>query len=201
MDEIPLHGDRLCLDFANTVAWRLSASPKESLVAYEDLVRWARRLGVLSDPDERAVMRLAVEHPQKAEAALDGAVVLREAIYRLFDALAHGATPDPDDLQQLGIAEAKAIASGRLELQGGPFRWTWGGVIDLRRVEWEIAHDALQLLESGDLERVKECPNHGCGWLFYDHSKNASRRWCSMPACGSQVKSRRQWERRKAAAK
>lgn len=201
VDEVPLHGGRLCLDFANTVAWRLGPSPEDFLVTYADLARWAGRVGVLSDHDERAVIRLTREYPQEAAAALDGAVLLREAIYRLFDALAQGTSPDPDHLRKLGMAEAQAIARGRLEPRGDHFRWTWVGIIDLRRVEWEVVHDALQLLESGDLDRVKECPNHGCGWLFYDHSKNVSRRWCSMAACGNQVKSRRQWERRKAPAR
>jgi predicted RNA-binding Zn ribbon-like protein len=49
---------------------------------------------------------------------------------------------------------------------------------------------------------VKVCANpHGCGWLFYDSSKNGSRRWCSMEGCGSSIKNRRQYARRKAATR
>jgi predicted RNA-binding Zn ribbon-like protein len=36
----------------------------------------------------------------------------------------------------------------------------------------------------------------GCGWLFLDTSKNHSRRWCSMDACGNQAKARRHYRRR-----
>jgi predicted RNA-binding Zn ribbon-like protein len=68
-----------------------------------------------------------------------------------------------------------------------------GGVL------WPIALSATGLLTSGELERVKECPHEegGCGWLFYDASKNRSRRWCDMADCGSRVKMRRMYARRR----
>ncbi|MGH3132366.1 MAG: CGNR zinc finger domain-containing protein [Gaiellaceae bacterium] len=48
------------------------------------------------------------------------------------------------------------------------------------------------------MDRVKECPGAGdCGWLFYDTSRNGTRRWCSMEGCGSRVKMRRQYARRR----
>jgi predicted RNA-binding Zn ribbon-like protein len=59
---------------------------------------------------------------------------------------------------------------------------------------------AVELLTTGDLRRIKVCENpYGCGWLFYDGSKNGSRRWCSMEECGGQSKARRQTARRRAA--
>jgi predicted RNA-binding Zn ribbon-like protein len=64
-----------------------------------------------------------------------------------------------------------------------------------------VARSAEELLLSGDPRRAKECPgpDGGCGWLFYDESKNASRRWCSMEGCGSQAKMRRYRSRRRPA--
>jgi predicted RNA-binding Zn ribbon-like protein len=40
----------------------------------------------------------------------------------------------------------------------------------------------------GRWDRLKACPNDRCRWLFYDHSKNRSRTWCSMDVCGSRAK-------------
>ena len=51
----------------------------------------------------------------------------------------------------------------------------------------------------GSWDRMKACANHGCRWLFYDHSRNRSRTWCSMDICGSQAKMRAYRDRRRAA--
>jgi predicted RNA-binding Zn ribbon-like protein len=31
----------------------------------------------------------------------------------------------------------------------------------------------------------------GCGWVFYDRSKNRSRRWCEQATCANLMKVRR----------
>ena len=51
----------------------------------------------------------------------------------------------------------------------------------------------------GSWERMKTCANGGCRWLFYDHSRNRSRTWCTMDLCGSQAKMRAYRRRRVAA--
>jgi predicted RNA-binding Zn ribbon-like protein len=52
-----------------------------------------------------------------------------------------------------------------------------------------------------DLTHLAMCPveDGGCGWMFLDRSRNRSRRWCTMEACGSFAKSRRLTGRRRAA--
>ena len=42
----------------------------------------------------------------------------------------------------------------------------------------------------GTWERAKICPSDTCQWAFYDHSRNRSRRWCSMEVCGNREKSK-----------
>lgn len=42
----------------------------------------------------------------------------------------------------------------------------------------------------GTWDRLKTCANDGCRWLFYDHSRNRSRTWCTMDLCGSRAKMR-----------
>lgn len=41
---------------------------------------------------------------------------------------------------------------------------------------------------AGLWRRLKSCPGPHCGWLFYDASRNASSRWCSMSICGNRTK-------------
>jgi len=47
----------------------------------------------------------------------------------------------------------------------------------------------------GTWERMKGCPDHECGWAFYDWSKNRSATWCSMEVCGNRAKARTYRER------
>lgn len=50
---------------------------------------------------------------------------------------------------------------------------------------------------AGTWERLKGCPDHDCGWIFYDWSKNRSSTWCSMEVCGNRNKARAFRERRR----
>jgi predicted RNA-binding Zn ribbon-like protein len=42
----------------------------------------------------------------------------------------------------------------------------------------------------GSWLRFKACPGRGCGWAFYDHSRNGGSTWCSMQVCGGREKAR-----------
>ena len=44
--------------------------------------------------------------------------------------------------------------------------------------------------------RLKVCKNPGCRWLFVDRTKNQSRVWCDMSACGNRAKVGRFMRRR-----
>ena len=48
----------------------------------------------------------------------------------------------------------------------------------------------------GTWARLKACPGDGCGWVFYDQSRNQTGRWCSMSVCGGRAKARAHYRRR-----
>jgi predicted RNA-binding Zn ribbon-like protein len=48
----------------------------------------------------------------------------------------------------------------------------------------------------GSWRRLRVCPGRDCGWVFYDHSRNGSGRWCSMAVCGGREKARAHYRRR-----
>jgi predicted RNA-binding Zn ribbon-like protein len=54
-----------------------------------------------------------------------------------------------------------------------------------------IMKAANNLLTSPHLSRIRQCSDKTCRWLFLDHSKNHSRRWCSMQICGNRSKAGR----------
>lgn len=58
----------------------------------------------------------------------------------------------------------------------------------------------LQAQGDGSWRRLKVCRNPGCQWVFYDRSRNQTRRWCEMRVCGNRAKARSFRERRRSAA-
>lgn len=54
--------------------------------------------------------------------------------------------------------------------------------------------------ESGTLDRLRICAAVECRFVFYDHSRSGSSRWCSMATCGNREKTRRYRARRAAAS-
>ena len=51
-----------------------------------------------------------------------------------------------------------------------------------------VARDAVLLVRSPLLGRVKECENPDCSLLFLDDSQARRRRWCAMERCGNLAK-------------
>jgi predicted RNA-binding Zn ribbon-like protein len=195
-----LYGGRLCLDFVNTLEPRAAEPVRDWLGGYTDLVAWARHAGALDDATGARLLRAAAARPAAAAASFAAAISLREATYRAFAAVAHGATPDPADLEAVQQAYAEAMRHARLRpASDRELGWTWDdGDAALDRAWWPLARDAVELATAGPLDRVKQC-RPGCGFLFVDASKNRIRRWCSMQECGGQTKARRQTARRRAA--
>ena len=196
---VELLGGKLCLDFVNTVEPRLGDHRSDYLASYADLVRWARHTGALSEEEAQRLLLEAEDKPSEAMAAFERAVALRETVYRVFSTVARGEEPESSDLDALSAAHLGALAHCHFRRTADGFGWARvASEVKLESPVWSVALSATGLLTSGELERVKECPQEetDCGWLFYDASKNKSRRWCSMASCGSRVKMSRYYARK-----
>jgi len=202
LQDLRLLGGWLCLDFVNSIENRPGHLPEDFLTSYPDFVRWGAHAGLVTDATAARLIALAAADELAAREALHRALELRAALHRLFLAIAAGQRPDPADLERLRRAYADAMSGATLVPANERFAWEWRpDEQSLDQLLWPVARSAVELLTAGDPRRVKVCENpYGCGWLFYDGSKNGSRRWCSMEGCGSQVKMRRQYAKRRASA-
>jgi len=193
---LSLLGGRPSLDFANTADWHASDQPVETLTSYSELVAWSVHAGILTEPQSQRILGAAARRPVEAAAVLDRAIALREAIYRIFSAITHGHKPQVADLAVLNAELSTTLAQSRIVSTAAGLAWDWAGGEDAPdRMLWPVVHDAADLLTSRGLDRVGQCADGRCGWLFLDTSRNRSRRWCSMEDCGNRAKARRHYER------
>ena len=70
-------------------------------------------------------------------------------------------------------------------LRRRPQALSWDGVIA------EILLSLSDLLATGTRRRIRRCGNPSCTWIFYDDSRNRTRRWCDPRHCGNLIKVRR----------
>jgi predicted RNA-binding Zn ribbon-like protein len=175
-----------CLDFANHLS---SAS------AYADLVAFAAQSELITRADADWLHATAERDAAGAQAVLQRAQQLREAVYAIFSATAAGETPSADEVDALNDELARSLSHSRVVETETGYAWGWSGR-SLDAPLWGISRQAADLLTSpSELRRVRECGGDGCHWLFMDTSKNRSRQWCSMQSCGNRQKARRHYER------
>jgi predicted RNA-binding Zn ribbon-like protein len=192
---------RLCLDFVNTVNERpVRAGTRNDLPDYASLLRWSQQAGILTARGAQELARRAAEQPVRAQRVLRDALALRERLHRLFRAIIDGRAPDVDDLESYSASLSDVLARRVIHYRDRRFVEDWPEPqADLASVLRPVLLSAQQLLCADDHSRLGACaPPEGCGWLYYDTSKNRSRRWCSMQTCGNSAKARRHYARRRA---
>ncbi|WP_225770217.1 ABATE domain-containing protein [Inquilinus sp. Marseille-Q2685] len=181
--ELPLVGGFACLDFCNTLSGWGGPGPRERAGDPAALAAWcAQAFGQTPRIDREEWSRL---------------IRLREALHAVFDAIAIQADPPADAVALLQAEVAEAASRRRLTGSAAGGAWRDEPPGDGTAGRHRLAMDALDLLLGGEPARLKRCAGHDCAWLFYDRSKNASRRWCLMSDCGTADKVRRFRQRRR----
>lgn len=162
---------RQCLDFAGTMLWRRTLRT-DLLGGPDDVRRWSREAGVVDD----------MEPPSPSD--LDNARQVREAIYSAVTAAVSGTTrPSEVEIRLLNNLASEPLPTLMLSADG-----TTRSAGQFSNVASLLARDAIDLIGSAELARVKECSNPDCTRMFVDHSRGFSRRWCGMVECGNRAK-------------
>jgi predicted RNA-binding Zn ribbon-like protein len=189
----------LCIDFTNTLIWRLREEPIEGFKDYSIFIKWGRFIGLLTEPDAAHLIQQAEKYPDEASTVLRRVINLREALYRIIVATINGNCPDSGDLDILNSEISEMLRRTELVHLEGNFDWGWKVNQDeLDQMLWPILISASEMLTSSDMQRIGICEGDGCAWLFYDQSRNRSRKWCDMGDCGNRAKARRFYQRKRA---
>ncbi len=186
----------VALDFANTLDFRFDPSRTVDLLSsYARFVDFGLQSGLITASQAARLSRQSGNTATRA--ALKSAIELREALEVVFRSVISGKAPAKSSLEVLNSFlvkskdhEAFVWRDSTLVRKYGDLAQRPDGPI------WPLLDAAVELLTSGARTRIRECKELSCRWLFLDHSKNLSRRWCDMQLCGNRTKVRKFRKRR-----
>jgi predicted RNA-binding Zn ribbon-like protein len=185
-------GGRACLDFANTLDWRLTDRPVELIPDYAALLAWSERRGTLP---ARALARLRAhsEGNPASDTVVREAHLLRAEIWSIADRLLESRQPG---LSAVNARLTALPAQPGLRAGAGRCLFDLDGS-DVCHPLWPVLWSLTAVLASEDAGRIGRCQAQGCGWYFVDESPNRSRTWCSSEVCGNRERARRAYARRR----
>ncbi len=183
-----------CLDYANTRMYRGSAAPLDQFSEWPKLLDWIAGTGALHAGAAADLRAWANADPARAAALFAAAIALRELVYRVFSAVASNVPVAEADLAALNQALTEAPRRARLARLGGAYVWRIEQVgLSAPALLAPVLWSAADLLVQAPHRRIRQCANPQCLWLFIDASKNGTRRWCDMAACGNRAKAHRHY--------
>jgi predicted RNA-binding Zn ribbon-like protein len=130
------------------------------------------------------------------QANLDRLHRVREGLRQLI-AVGQGSGVKPSALTARAINELLTGATIELRFTALGPELIPVGASAVDRVLGSLTAIAARAMIDGSWRRLKVCPGPHCGWVFYDHSRNGSGRWCSMNVCGGREKARAHYRRRR----
>lgn len=189
-------GEALALDLVNTDIVVRGRS-RDLLGTPVDIAAWWR---AASERYPEAGLSSAALDTRVDDAVLEGVRAFRDTLRGIFSTVADGSIPRAEDLEALnrvlhaGYLVIGVDSDGQLQQVSGSHDPELDGLL------LPIARSALTLLTEQDASRLHRCANERCVLLFYDTTKSATRRWCSVGCMNRARSSRRYRERRVAPA-
>ena len=140
-------GNRLAVDFANTIA---PVSSRGSLQSWGDLVDFLAAAGVVSQTQRDVLKGLATTAPQDTRTALQAALELRESLQTALAAMAAGRPAPPECVHPVNTL--LRWTEGYDQLAPSASGWRLDYVVREQRLEWllaAIARSAAELIAEG----------------------------------------------------
>lgn len=189
--------NNLSLDFVNTLAADNGKSI-EMLTSFDDLVSWSKTMRLLTDGQAKKLSK-DWRHRKESEEFVGQALEFRRRLLEMFDRIEKTQIVKSTTINainkilsdQIGFPEVEETESGFVRRYRAAFT-------EPHQLLIPIAEAAADLLCYGTLTNVKKCENEKCVLLFYDTSKNHSRRWCAMAHCGNRAKAAKFYQQKKA---
>ncbi len=169
-------GNALWLDFVNTQI--IDGELVDLIGGGDAFLQWARAADIPAD--ERATHGF--------DTALTETRLFREQLRTAANDLAAGTALNPAFIADINRRMADHPVATVLENSGSGWTTRAKPVTEgPERVLADIASDFARFVAT-EGTNVRKCSNERCCIMFYDTSKNHTRRWCRMEACGNRAK-------------
>jgi predicted RNA-binding Zn ribbon-like protein len=177
----------LWLDFINTEA-AAEGRPVNLLTDFDDLMAWLVEAKVLDGQQAKDLAAAWGGRPE-AQRTLARALEFRRVLRQMAERLVQGKPVPPATITSINDLLNNQVSYAEVRRTRGGFeKRLHANFTEPEHLLLPIAESAGNLLCYGDLSRIKKCENAACVLFFYDTTKNHSRRWCSMSACGNRMK-------------
>ena len=178
-------GNHTLLDLINTKP-AIDGNPKELLTDWKVVVRWFQTAEILQRAQVQSLVK-RWDGTFAAKAFVNGLQQFREDLRNVVVALESGKTVPPKNIEELN----RLLCTHRTypKLSEGERRLQKIESFDTESPQdlfSPLARATAEFLVNTDFSRLRQCEN--CILHFYDTSKNATRRWCSMHLCGNRAK-------------
>jgi predicted RNA-binding Zn ribbon-like protein len=173
------------VDFCNTFDHRHDPPEYDFLPDRDALLEWGRARGTLPKRVRPA--------PSPAGSSMARVRAARLLIFRLLLPFARSSTPSKSDISAFNSLFQETFTKLKLAPAGEGFVLACQTDDPVEQILCEAVRSVADLLLSNRQDRIREC--RGCGWLFFDATRNGSRRWCTMAICGNRAKAHRHYQR------
>lgn len=112
-----------------------------------------------------------------------------QAIRSILEAVSLKVAPTTDEVLRYESLLKEVKRHQQLTIESGRIRWRLDS--NVKNSDYVLLLESEDLLLHGDVGRIKRCPGDGCHIIFYDGSKNQSKKWCAMAHCGMLTKSKK----------
>jgi predicted RNA-binding Zn ribbon-like protein len=197
--KFPLIGNHLSLDFVNTKIAE-NGVPKDLLDGLADVAAWAVAVKLLDVPKAKKLARLWQEAESREE--FEEVLRFRKVLHALVEEMMRSESVTTPTLNAINMQLRKL--NGYAEVRPSDEGFTKRFFLEIHapsQLLAPVAEAAADLLCYGNPAYVKKCENPACVLYFYDGTKNHSRRWCSMKACGNRTKVAAFYQRQRQQAK
>jgi predicted RNA-binding Zn ribbon-like protein len=185
-----LVGEEISFDFINTISWPGTEWEHDWLDKAGNFILWAVAAGIINNSKAKL---FAAKPKAWLNKEMKYVCTIRQDLTNVLTPLAFNKNPSDDAIKKLNVLIHQINDYRNIDFK--KHTWVWNDALSFKEVLAPVVWNAGQVLTEADHTRIRHCPS--CNWLFYDNTKNKSRRWCDMQDCGSRDKSLRYYHRTK----
>jgi predicted RNA-binding Zn ribbon-like protein len=183
-----LVGDEISFDLINTISWKGTEREHDWLDRPKNFIDWAVAVGLIDTRKARVFKRRSMADLAKA---MEMVRTIRNDLFNVLFPLAVKEKPSRKAMIKFEAWIQRIVRHRHIDISS--YQWIWNDPCSFAEILFPVIWNASHIITGVDHSRIRNCP--ACNWIFYDRTRNRSRRWCDMEDCGSRDKSLRYYHR------